>query len=102
MKNTSYKSQHVRKRCETKLDIEFRDGRSSESNGWFKYEGVKVTRITVPKGRKFIPDKTYKSMAQQLKLTTDQLDGLLECPIKMKQYLEILKEQNLLPKPTRG
>jgi hypothetical protein len=101
VKNTSYNSQDVKKRCETKLNIEFRDGRSSESNGWFKYEDVKVARITVPKGRKYIPEKTYKSMAQQLKLTPDQLDGLLECPIKMKQYLEILKEQNFLPKPKR-
>jgi len=68
----------VKKCCEKKLGIEFRAG--NEFNGWLILNGKKTARITIPKGRKPIPPKTYKSMALQLKLTVDELDRLLDCP----------------------
>jgi hypothetical protein len=95
LKNSSFHTRDVKQRCETKLSIQFKDG--SEFNGWFKEGKSKIARITVAKGRKPIPPKTYKTMAQQLKLTTEQFDDFLECPIKLKEYLEILESQNLLP-----
>jgi len=96
VKNNDFHTHDVKKTCEHKLDIHFRTG--SEYNGWFKVHDLGIARITIPMGRKPIPRKTYQSMAKQLKLNVDQLDDLLECPIKMKEYLEILNSQNLLPK----
>lgn len=89
MKNTSFNTNDIKKRCEIKLQIEFREAK--EFNGWFRLEGKKITRITVPKGKKFVPPKTYKSMANQLKLKVDQFDDLLECPLKKDGYEEILR-----------
>lgn len=91
MKNSQFDSHDVKKRCENKLGIEFRDGH--EFNGWFIFADKKVARITVPKGRKDIPPKTYQSMARQLKLTTMQFDDLLECPLDRNSYEAILKER---------
>ena len=88
MKNASFNTSDVKKCCENKLDIEFRQGK--EFNGWFKLAGKKAARITIPKGRKPIPPKTYKSMAKQLKLTTSQFDDLLECPLDREDYNKIL------------
>jgi hypothetical protein len=89
MKNTHYNTLDVRKVCEKKLGIGFRTG--GECNGWVVLDGRKITRITVPKGRKPIPPKTYKSMARQLKLDCLELDALLDCSLGLPEYLEHLK-----------
>lgn len=90
MKNDSFNTRDVKKCCENKLDIGFRD--SKHFNGWYRVDQKKVARITVPKGRKPIPPKTYKSMATQLKLSVEQFDDLLECPLEQEGYDKILKE----------
>lgn len=84
MRNTEFNTGDVKRVCETKLRIEFRDGK--EFNGWYIYNDCKVTRITVPKGKKFIPPKTYGSMARQLKLNSGQFDRLLACPLTKDAY----------------
>ncbi|WP_304022746.1 hypothetical protein [Desulfovibrio piger] len=94
MKNDVYNTLRVKTVCENKLNIVFRDG--SEFNRWFIYEGRKIARITVPHGRKPIPPKTYKSMAQQLKLPIEDFDELLDCPLKYDDYIKILKENKFV------
>ncbi len=90
MKNANFDTKDVKKVCENKLDINFRKGK--EYNGWFNLEGKKAARITIPKGRKPIPRKTYKSMAKQLQINVDQFDRLLECPLDRNEYVKLLKE----------
>ena len=90
MKNTSFDSQRIKRCCEKKLNIEFRNAK--EFNGWYFLDKRKTARITVPKGRKFVHPKTYKSMATQLKLDVDQFDELLECPLDHERYKMILKK----------
>lgn len=96
MKNSQYKLKDVKKRCENKLEIDFRDAK--EFNGWFIYKDTKIARITIPKNKskKGIPTGTYKSMAKQLKITIEQFDDLLECPFKLKHYLEHLDATNVI------
>lgn len=96
MLNNDFNTQHVKSVCETKLHISFRC--NNECNGWFEHEGKKITRITVPKGRKPIPPKTYKSMARQLRLSVEEMDNLLACPLRLENYLAILENQSLLSK----
>jgi len=84
MRNQNYHTFDVKKCCEKKLGIVFRDG--GEFNGWFYLGNKKVARITVPHGRKPIPPKTYKSMAIQLKLDTSDFDCLLDCSIDRVDY----------------
>jgi len=91
MNNSKYKALDVKNRCENKLHINFKSGK--ECNGWFIYNKRKVARITVPHGRKNIPQKTYLSMANQLKLSVDDFDRFLDCPLKEDEYIRILKKQ---------
>ena len=91
MKNSQFSTYDVKKRCEDKLDIEFRKGK--EFNGWFILDGKKAARITVSKGRKPIPPKTYKSVARQLKLNVGEFDDLLECPLEKPGYDDKLRSQ---------
>lgn len=88
MKNASFNTHDVKKCCENKLNIEFRSGK--EFNGWYYHRNKKAARITVSKGRKPIHPKTYKTMAKQLKLTVEQFDDLLECPLEKQGYDKIL------------
>ncbi|HQU73708.1 MAG TPA: hypothetical protein PKV71_21380 [Calditrichia bacterium] len=91
MKNAQYSTNDVRRVCENKLRIDF-STKGKEFNGWFWLNGKKVARITVPKGRKPIGKGLYKNMAHQLKLNTQQFDDLLDCPLTLDEYLELLKE----------
>jgi len=91
MKNADFHSQDVKRCCENKLGIKFKKG--GELNGWYRLGKMKVARITVPKGKKPIPPKTYKSMAGQLKLSVGEFDQLLECPLSREQYEEIVRSK---------
>jgi hypothetical protein len=88
VKNADFNTRHVKSCCEKKLGITFRSG--GEFNGWYRLEGKKAARITIPKGRKPIPEKTYKSMAMQLRLRVSEFDALLECPLSNDEYQKIL------------
>lgn len=92
MDNARYNTMDVKKCCESKLGIHFRSG--NELNGWFELDGYKAARITVPKGKKPLPPKTYKSMARQLKLATNEFDELLKCPLTYEKYKKILFERS--------
>jgi len=89
MKNSQFNTSHVRPVCETKLRIHFREGK--ECNGWGSIDGKKAVRITIPKGKKPIAPKTYKSMATLLKLSVEEFDNLLECPLSGDRYYELLR-----------
>lgn len=84
MKNAQYNTSDIKGVCERKLDVVFRPG--GEFNGWVFVGGKKTSRVTIPKGKKQIPPKTYKSMASQLRLSVDDFDRLLDCPLKRDEY----------------
>ena len=83
MKNNQYSSETIKKCCENKLELSFRAGK--ELNAKTKYNG-KFIRVTVPKGKKNLPPKTYKSIAKQLYLSVSQLDELLDCDLKKEDF----------------
>ena len=91
MRNADFHTLDVKLCCERKLAINFRSG--AEYNGWYMLEGRKIARITIPQGRKPIPRKTYKSMATQLKLTVDQFDRLMDCPLDGQTYRKLIEQQ---------
>ena len=91
MKNAQFNARDVKKVGENKLYIEFKPAK--EYNGWYKLNGKKAKRLTIPKGRKNLPRGTYYSMARQLGLTTSQFDLLLECPLTKEKYDKILTQR---------
>lgn len=81
----------LRRKCETKLRIKFRS--SKEQNGWFVHNGIRICRVTIPLGRKPLKTGTYKSMARQLCISTQQLDGVIDCPFGHAEYVDELARQ---------
>ena len=82
---------HIKAVCEHKLAMEFRAG--GHYVGWYFLHDVKTARLTVPMGRKEVPPKTLKSMAEQLKLTVDEFKDLIACPLTRADYEQILTER---------
>lgn len=95
MKNAQYDTFHIRQVCERKLGIKFKA--TKETNGWFEFDGKRIHRISVPKGRKTLPKSTYASIARQLKIGVEQFDGLLDCPLQLENYIDILREKGVVP-----
>ena len=77
--------------CYRVLHKWLKDRKGKELNGWITLNDLKVARITVSHGRKFITRKVYKSMANQLRLSVKEFDDLLECPLDRKKYEAILR-----------
>lgn len=96
MKNSKFDTLDVKKVCQSKAKVKFRKG-GKEQNGLVSLGKVRAARITIPKGRKPIPVKTYKAMAHQLKLNVPEFDDFLECPLTTKEYFKLLGERVTLP-----
>lgn len=98
MDNNKFDHATIKKICENKLDIKFK--KSKEFNGWFLYNGIKVSRITIPKKKKKkgTATGTYGNMAKQLFLNVSDFDKLLNCPLKKNGYNEILKKKGHIEK----
>lgn len=94
MKNGKFNTNDVKSTCERKLSIQFRNNK--ECNGWVIFENVKLSRVTVPLGRKPIPPKTYTTMAKQLHLTVSEFDELLECPLTSVRYFKLLQDRGVI------
>jgi len=83
------KATDVRQMCEIKGGAEFRT--TKEQNGWLRNSaGVKVARVTIPKGRDPLKSGTLGSIARQLKLTGPQLNDFLDCTLSKDQYVDML------------
>ena len=96
MKNSKFDTMEVKRTCQSKAKVKFRKG-GKEQNGPVYLGKVRVARVTVPKGRKPIPIKTYKAMARQLKLDISEFDDFLECPLTTGEYFKLLGERVTLP-----
>jgi hypothetical protein len=64
--------------CEDKLGIEFRS--TKHLTGWIEEAGRKLTRVTLPNGRRELATGTLRSVIRQLGADTDLFDGLMACP----------------------
>ena len=89
MSSRQYRTNDVARCCENKLGMRLKG--KNHLNAWFRLDGKRVARITVPKGRKDIAPKTYASMAKQLRLTRDEFGELLACPLSLADYRGIVR-----------
>ena len=93
MSGVDYDSLKIKNNCENKLGIRFVKSRGKELKGWFCYEERKL-RISVPKGRKDIHPKTYRSMANGLGLYEIEFDRMNDCIDGLKEFIQINKSRN--------
>ena len=94
MSGYDYVCSKIKRSCENKLGIKFRPSRSKEINGWFMINKTKITRITIPKGRRRVGKGLFNVMAKQLKLSKQQFRDLIDCPLTRRDYEEILMKKH--------
>jgi hypothetical protein len=77
-----------------KLDLEVRS--TTHHYGWFTYQGKKILRVHYSHGKGDIPGKVSDKIRNQLKLSQDDLRELINCPLSVADYIEILKRKGLI------
>ncbi len=93
MSSVDYNSLKIKNNCENKLGIRFVSSRAKELKGWFRYKNKK-RRICVPKGKKNIHPKTYRSMANGFGLYEIEFDRMNDCIDGLKEFIQINKSRN--------
>lgn len=64
-------------------------------------EGRKSSiRTKISHGNKEYGDNILSLVARQLRITTKQLDDLLDCPLSYEDYLTVLKEKKIITTDT--
>lgn len=89
-----WKKNKVKSSLENKLLINFATGK--ELNGWFYYKERKILRVTIPKGRDELKIGTQNSIRNKLRLSANDFDDLINCPLRLEDYIDILKEKKLI------
>ena len=82
---------HEFDRLENKLKLNVRNAR--DRLAWFEYGGKVITRTKRSHGNKELPSHLIR---QQLKLTEQQLSGILSCSLKLQDYIKILEGRGLI------
>jgi len=77
---------------EAKLCLRVRDSR--DRLAWFEHNGKVITRTKRSHGRGF--DLPKNLIRQQLKLSEEELAGILECSLTREDYIGILKRKGLI------
>lgn len=89
-----WKKNQVKSSLEKKLYINFGGGK--ELNGWLYYKNREILRVTIPKGRDELKIGTQNSIRNKLRLSSTDFDDLINCPLKLEDYIDILKEKNVI------
>ena len=84
MMNAKFNTYNVKCMCEKKLQMTFRG--KSHFVGYYKTAQGIGSRVVIPHGRKPIGPGLYKSIASNLWVDTDGLDGLLKCSVSRHDY----------------
>jgi hypothetical protein len=80
---------------EAKLKLTTRN--SGDRLAWFEHGGKIITRTKRSHGRGF--DLPRNLIRQQLKLSEEELSGILKCFLYHQDYVDILKRKGLIPNP---
>jgi hypothetical protein len=87
-----HRASDVRRAIERKLNpSDFRG--CKELNYWLELDGKKVTRVTVTKSNDELRAGTQASIRNQLRLSREQFDDLVICPMSRSEYYELLRKK---------
>ncbi|MEZ4528978.1 MAG: hypothetical protein R2941_23960 [Desulfobacterales bacterium] len=77
-----------------KLELEIRS--TDHHYGWLTYKGRKILRVHFSHGKGDIPGKVTEKIRSQLKLSQNDFKNLINCPLSLDDYIEILKIKGLI------
>jgi len=87
-----HRASEVRRAIERKLNPSCFRG-SKELNYWLELDGRKVTRVTVTKSNDELRAGTQASIRNQLRLSRQEFDDLVLCPMSGSGYFELLRNK---------
>jgi hypothetical protein len=77
-----------------KLKLEVRS--TTHRYGWLTYQGKKILRVHYSHGRGDIPGKVSDKIRSQLKLSQIDFKDIIDCPLSLEDYIEILKRKEVI------
>ena len=91
----SYTPRDLTRACENKLEISFSG--SKHRSGWYRLGQRRLFRIIIPKSHRDWGVKTKAHILRQTKLTPDEFDELVRCPMTGPQFEARAREVFNLP-----
>lgn len=80
-----------------KLNLEETNARSRDPVYWYSLDGKKTLRIVMPNrhgsSKKPISTGFIKQIRDNLKLSVEELEELVDCPLSPERYMEIIRER---------
>ena len=86
----SYTPRQLTRAFENKLGISF--GGGQHRSGWYTLDGRKLFRIVLPKAHRDWGVSTKSNIFQQTKLSPDEFDDLVRCPMTGPQFAARARE----------
>lgn len=75
----------------------FTSGKGDHHHLFLMVDGKRTPiRTKISHGRKTYRDGLWKCLKEQLKLDNQQLNGLIGCTLSYEEYIEVLREKQIL------
>ena len=93
MSINDYKEKQIRNKIINKIDPMIRPGKSKHQKGVIEVDGKIEARVKIPNNHKRIMKESQSQyIASALRLSYDQFNDLIDCPLTGPKYYEFLKE----------
>lgn len=91
----SYPEKIIRTKIINKIDPKLKKGNSKHTRGDIFINGVWVAKVKLPNShsKKVMHKNKSQYIAQELRLTCDEFNNLIDCQLKGPEYYEILRKK---------
>ena len=76
--------------------LKMRIEQTHHKNAYFEYEGILYLKTRISHGKGDIPKPVTERIRKQLFLDRSQFKDLVDCPLGYEEFVEILKEKNII------
>jgi len=93
MSINSYSESEIRAKILSKIEPSLRKGQSKHTRGDIYIDGKWVAKVKLPNHhpKKVMHKSKSQYIAQDLRLSSDEFNDLIDCPLKGPAYYEILR-----------
>lgn len=83
----------IRQKIISKIDPKVKKGHSKHEKGYIYLNGILVAKVKIPNShQRIMKASKSKYIASSLRLTDEQFNGLIECPLSGKKYYQIIED----------
>jgi len=94
MSINDYREKIIRKQILKKIRPKIKSSRSKHQKGLIEIDGKIEARVKIPNDHsKIMKTSRSKFIATDLRLTHEEFNNLIDCPLKGPKYFDLLKER---------